>query len=50
MNNENYFLEYYNIKKKNCIPCKLGLNNSNKGYSPIICSPNYKQYINILNN
>ena len=50
LNNENYFLEYYNIKKKNCVPCKLGLNNSNKGYSPIMCSPNYKKYINIFNN
>lgn len=29
----------------NCLPCALGLNNSNKGYSPLLCSPNRLKYI-----
>lgn len=29
----------------NCLPCSLGYNNSSKGYSPLLCSPNRILYI-----
>ena len=46
----NYMLNYYYDKNpKDCIACDLGYNNSSKGYSPIMCSPNYAKYVSGVN-
>ncbi len=45
----NYMLNYYDVEHntwiRNCLPCQLGYNQSSKGYSPIMCSPNYAKYV-----
>ena len=41
-NINNEFYDYYGIDRiKTCYACLFGMNNYSKGYSPIICSPNY---------
>ena len=41
-NKNNDFLDYYGIDRiKTCYACLFGMNNYSKGYSPIVCSPNY---------
>lgn len=41
-NNTNSYYRYNN--KSDCFPCSLGISNSNKGYSPRMCSPNKDNY------
>ena len=49
----NYMLNYYDVEHntwiRNCLPCQLGYNQSSKGYSPIMCSPNYAKYVTNTN-
>jgi len=49
----NYMLNYYDDEHhtwiRNCLPCQLGYNQSSKGYSPIMCSPNYAKYVTNTN-
>ena len=46
INNEGNIYNYYsNDRLTPCIACDLGINNSIKGYSPLMCSPNSEQYI-----
>jgi hypothetical protein len=43
--NNNEFFDYYGKngvdRIKTCYACLFGKNNYTKGYSPIVCSPNY---------
>lgn len=41
-NNTNSYYPYNS--KPDCLPCSLGISNSNKGYSPRMCSPNRDSY------
>ena len=41
----NYFYDYYINRILNCDPCKIGVSNSNRGFSPLICSPNREKHL-----
>ena len=40
-----YGFDYYGDRNINCFACNLGCNNSSRGFSPLICSPNRTKYI-----
>ena len=40
-----YGFDYYGDRNVNCFACNLGCNNSSRGFSPLICSPNRNKYI-----
>lgn len=45
MSTDDHFYDYYPGRDFNCFACNLGINNSSRGYSPLMCSPNRKKYI-----
>ena len=40
-----YGFDYYGDRNVNCFACNLGCNNSSRGFSPLMCSPNRTKYI-----
>ena len=40
-----YNYDYYNNRNWECPACSIGINNSSRGFSPLMCSPHRQYYI-----
>ena len=49
INNINDYYDYYSNRNIICPACLLGICNSNRGYSPLLCGPHSKKYIHLFN-